>query len=305
MPSLQSVSVACIGLGRMGSGIARNIQKTGCRLTVYNRTGEKAQPLVAAGAALARTPREAASAADFVVSNLMDDISVLGAVTGPDGLLAGMRSGAVHIGTTTISPKLSTRLAALHAEQGSQYVAGPVAGRPDAAAAGRLFTFLGGRPDVIERSRPVIEAYAPQVFVLGEDPAVAMSMKLAGNFFIAALLELFGEMYVFAEKRGVDSAFLTQLFKGFMPASQEYLERISARKFDHAGFTLEGGLKDVALVLEAAGEVNVPLPSAGLVRDAILAAQARGMGQLDWSCMTEIARLNAGQELRPMETQQR
>jgi 3-hydroxyisobutyrate dehydrogenase-like beta-hydroxyacid dehydrogenase len=294
--SLQTISVASIGLGRMGSGIARNLQKSGCLLTVYNRTAEKAQPLVAAGAKLARTPCEAAAGAEFVITNLMDDESVLGAVAGPVGILAGMRAGAVHIGTTTISPGLSTRLAGMHGAQGSHYVAAPVAGRPDAAAAGKLFTFLGGQPEAIERSRPVIEAYAPQMFGLGEDPAVAMSMKLASNFFIAALLDLIGQMYVFAESRGVDPAFITGLFKNFMPASQEYLERISARRFDDPGFTLDGGLKDVGLVLEAAGEVKVPLPYASMVRDRLLAAQARGMGQLDWSCLTEIGRLNAGQD---------
>ncbi len=299
MGPLSSYSVACIGLGRMGSGIAKNIQKTGCSLTVYNRTAEKAQPLVAAGASLARTPREAAAAVDFAITNLMDDASVLNAVTGPDGILAGMRPGAIHIGTTTISPKLSTRLAAMHAEQGSRYIAGPVAGRPDAAVAGRLITFLGGRREDIERSRPVIEAYAPQIFVIGEDPAVAMSMKLAGNFFVAALVELIGQMYVFAEKRGVDTAFITQLFLGRMPMAQEYIERISSRRFDDAGFTLDAGLKDVSLMLEAAGEVNMPLPFASLLRDDILAAQARGMGQLDWSCVTEITRLNAGETLPP------
>src|SRR5215472_1832141 len=256
----------------MGSGIAKNIQKTGCRLTVYNRTPEKAQPFVSAGASLARTPREAAAAADFVVTNLMDDASVLGAVPGPDGILAGMRPGGTHIGTTTISPRLSAQLAAMHAEQGSRYVAGPVAGRPDAAAAGRLITFLGGHREDIERSRPVIEAYAPQAYLIAEDPAVAMSMKLTGNFFVAALVELIGETYVFAEKRGVDTAFVTQLFKNFIPGAQEYLERISGRKFDHAGFTLDAGLKDVSLVLEAAGEVHVPVPVASIIRDAVLAA---------------------------------
>ena len=304
MASLPSLSVACIGLGRMGSGIAGNIQKTGCRLTVYNRTAEKAQPLVAAGALLARTPREAAAAADFVVTNLMDDASVTVTVQGPDGVLAGMRPGAVHIGTTTISPRLSTQLAGMHTEQGSRYIAAPVAGRPDAAAAARLFTFLGGRAEDIERSRPVIEAYAPQVFVMGEDPAVAMSIKLAGNFFIAALVELIGQTYVFAEKRGVDSTIVTQLFKGFIPGAHEYLERISGRRFDQPGFTLDAGLKDVSLVLEAAGEVQVPLPCASLVRNSILAAQSLGMGQLDWSCMTEIARLNAGQALPSSERDQ-
>jgi 3-hydroxyisobutyrate dehydrogenase-like beta-hydroxyacid dehydrogenase len=183
----------------------------------------------------------------------------------------------------------------MHAANGSHYVAAPVAGRPDAAAAGRLFSFVGGKPEAVERSRPVIASYAPQIFVLGEDPAVAMSMKLAANFFIAALLDLIGQMYVFAEKRGVDPAFITGLFKNFMPASQEYLERISLRRFDQAGFTLDGGRKDVDLVLEAAREVNVPLPSATLARDKIIEAQERGMGQLDWSCLTEITRRRAGE----------
>src|SRR5580693_3769179 len=110
-----SVSVACIGLGRMGSGIARNIQKAGFPLTVYNRTKEKMKPLVEAGATAANTPREAVAGADIVVTNLMDDASVLGAAVGENGIFAGMRAGAIHIGTTTISPSLSTKLAELHA----------------------------------------------------------------------------------------------------------------------------------------------------------------------------------------------
>ena len=176
-----SLTVACVGLGRMGSGIARNILNAGFTLTVYNRTTEKMKSLVEAGAKPARTPREAAADADVVVTNLMDDASVLGAVSGVDGILAGLRPGAIHIGTTTISPSLSTRLAALHAEHGSHYVAGPVAGRPDAAAAGKLFTFVAGKSEWIERCRPVIDAYANRIIPMGEDPAIAMSMKLVGN----------------------------------------------------------------------------------------------------------------------------
>lgn len=291
--SLQTISVAAIGLGRMDSGIARNIQKSGCRLTVYNRTAEKAQPLVAAGAKLARTPCEAAAGAEFVITNLDGRRGrARRCHWSPTG--SSLASVPVRriIGTTTISPGLSTQLAGMHGAQGSHYVASSVAGRPDAA--GRLFSFLGGQPEAIERSRPIIEAYSPQMFILGEDPAVAMSMKLASNFFIAALLDLIGQMYVFAERRGVDPAFITGLFKNFMPASQQYLKRISARRFDDPGFKLDGGLKDVGLVLEAAGEVKVPLPFASMVRDKVLAAQARD-GSARLVVLTEIARLNAGQ----------
>ena len=291
-----SLSVACIGLGRMGSGIAHNIQKAGFRFTVYNRTAEKTKPFVAGGAMAARTPREAAAAADIVVTNLMDDASVIATLMGEDGILAGMRPGGVHIGTTTISPSVSTRLAQLHAAQGSHYVAAPVAGRPDAAAAGQLFTFVAGEPAAVERCQPVFKAYTRQIIPAGEDPAVAMSMKLTGNFFIAGLLELIGEAYVFAEQRGVDTGFLTNMFKSFLPISSEYVERISTRRFDDAGFALDAGLKDVSLVLAAAAEVHAPLPCASVVRDRLLAAQAHGMGQHDWSALTEMIRLDAGQK---------
>jgi 3-hydroxyisobutyrate dehydrogenase-like beta-hydroxyacid dehydrogenase len=290
------LSVACVGLGRMGTGIARNILNAGFPLAVYNRTAEKMTPLVQAGATAASTPREAAAAADVVVTNLMDDASVLGAVTGADGILAGLRPDAIHIGTTTISPSLSTRLAKMHAEQGSHYIAGPVAGRPDAAAAGKLFTFVAGKPEWLERAQPVMNAYANRIIVMGEDPAMAMSMKLVGNFMVASLIELIGEAYVFAECRGVDPSIVTGMFKQFMPAASEYVDRISARDFDRAGFTLDGGLKDVTLILEAAAEVHAPLSYASVIRDKLLAAQARGLGGMDWSAMTETSRQDAGQK---------
>ena len=291
-----NLSVACVGLGRMGSGIARNIRNAGFPLVVYNRTAEKMTPLVQAGATAASTPREAAATADIVVTNLMDDASVLGAVTGADGILAGMRPDAIHIGTTTISPSLSTQLAKMHAERGSHYIAGPVAGRPDAAAAGKLFTFVAGKPEWIERAQPVMNAYANRIIPMGEDPATAMSMKLVGNFMVASLIELIGEAYVFAECRGVDPSILTGMFKQFFPAASEYVDRISTRDFDRAGFTLNGGLKDITLILQAAAEVHAPLSYASVVRDKLLAAQARGLGELDWSAMTETSRQNAGQK---------
>jgi 3-hydroxyisobutyrate dehydrogenase-like beta-hydroxyacid dehydrogenase len=291
-----NLSVACIGLGRMGSGIARNIQNAGFRLTVFNRTTEKMKPLVEAGATAASTPREAAAAADILVTNLMDDASVLGAMSGENGILAGMCPDAIHIGTTTISPSLSTRLGELHAAQGSHYIAGPVAGRPDAAAAGKLFTFVAGKPEWLERCRPVMDAYANRIIPMGEDPAIAMSTKLVGNFMVASLIELIGEAYVFAECRGVDPSILTAMFKQYMPAAAEYVDRICMRDFGRAGFTLDGGTKDVTLILQAAAEVHAPLSYASVVRDKCLAAQARGMGDMDWSVMTETSRFDAGQK---------
>lgn len=290
-----NISVACIGLGRMGAGMAHNVQRAGFRLIVHNRTREKTQPFVASGAAFAGTPREAAQAADVVVTSLMDDASVLEAVNGADGILAGVRPGAVHVGTTTTSPNLSTRLEELHAARGSEYVAAHVLGRPDAAAAGKLITLLAGKPKAIERARPVIDAYSARVIVLGEDPALASNMKLVGNFFLAGLLEVIGEAFAFAESRGVLAPF-SEMLKAFLPGSEEYVDRIRSCDFDRAGFTLDAGLKDIRLILDAAAEVHVPLPCASLIRDKCIAAQARGLNQRDWSVFTAISRLDAGRD---------
>jgi 3-hydroxyisobutyrate dehydrogenase-like beta-hydroxyacid dehydrogenase len=290
---LEDLTVACIGLGRMGAGIAKNVQASGCRFAVYNRTPEKMQPFAAAGAEAARTAREAACKADLVITSLMDDRSVFDTLSGDDGILAGMQRGAIHIGTSTISPTASTRIAQLHDQHGSHYLAAPVAGRPDAAGAGRLFTFVAGKPEIVERARPVLEKYTQMIVPLGEDPAAAASLKLALNFFAASLLEIIGQAFAFAEKRGVLDP-MTNMLKGFLPPMVEYVDRIATRNYKQPGFTLDAGLKDVGLILEAAGEVHVPLPFASVIRDKCLAAQAYGFSQQDWCSFTEIARLEAG-----------
>jgi 3-hydroxyisobutyrate dehydrogenase-like beta-hydroxyacid dehydrogenase len=295
--SLNNLTIACLGLGRMGAGIARNIQASGCRLVVYNRTPEKMQLFVVAGAKAARTAREASSSADIVITSLMDDQSVIDTLSGEDGMLAGIRPGAIHIGTSTISPGCSVRCAELHSGNGSHYLAAPVAGRPDAAAAGKLFTFVAGDSDVIERSRPVMQTYTQNIIVLGPDPAAAASIKLAINFFAASLLEAMGQAFAFAEKRGVLVP-MTDLLKGFLPMMGEYIDRIANRQYTQPGFTLDAGLKDVGLMLSAAGEVHVPLPLASMIRDKCLAAQAHGLSHQDWCSFTEIARLEAGQPAR-------
>lgn len=299
--STTSLSVACIGLGRIGGGIARNIQASGRRLAVYNRNPQKTQSFVAAGATKASSPREAAATADIVVTCLMDDQSVLENVKGDDGILAGLSPGGIHIGTSTVSPKASAQLAELHASHGSHYVSAPVVGRPDAAAAGKLITFVAGKSEAVERCRPIIETYAAKVIILGEDHAAAPSLKLVVNFFGASLLELMGQAFVFAEKRGVKPELVGEMFKGLLqhPAMPVYMDKIRTGNFDDdIGFTLDGGLKDVKLILDAASEVNVPLPYASLIRDKCITAQAYGMGQRDWSCFTEVTRINAGENAR-------
>jgi 3-hydroxyisobutyrate dehydrogenase-like beta-hydroxyacid dehydrogenase len=294
------LSVACLGLGRIGAGIAQSVHRAGHALIVYNRSPEKTQAFAASGAAVAHSPREAAARADIVLTCLMDDASVRENLNGDNGILAGIRQGAIHIGTSTVTPKATTEFADAHAKRGSHYIAATFAGHPDHAAAGKLISFVAGPADIIERCRPVLDAYTGRLILIGETPALAASFKLTVNFFAACLLETMGEAFIFAEKQGLNLETVSGMLKELLqhPAMPRYLDKIRTRNFEEVlGSTLDGvGSKDLRLILETAGEAQTPLPIASLVRDKILAAQARGLGEFDWSVFTEIARLNAGQE---------
>jgi len=291
--------VAVIGLGKMGSGMAQNIQKAGFPLTVYNRTAAKTQPFVAAGATAADSPREAAAAADIVLTSLLDDRSVINMLSADDGILAGLPADSIHLSTTTISPAASAQLSQMHRDHGSHYVATNVLGRPDNAAIGMLDALVAGDADSIARCRPIIESFTNTIVVMGEKAESAARMKLIINFFLSGLIETMGETYVFAEKYGIDlkivkHLMLDQVFPN--PALREYAERIRTRHYTEAGATLSTAIKDLNLILAEAGSVNTPLPIANLVRDRILTANARGQGELDWCVSTEANRLAAGLE---------
>lgn len=288
--------LAFIGLGRMGAAIARNLLKAGFPLSVYNRTAAKMQPLIDGGATGAHSPREAVAGADVVVTSLMGDQSVLDAATGADGVLAGLKRGAIHIGTSTVSPDCATRLAELHAAHGSTYIAGPVVGRPDAAEAGQLQTFVAGEAQAIARCERIFAAYAGATFNLGTEPRLANSMKLVVNYVLMALVELMGQVYAFGERSGIDLQLINMMLASIVapPALKEYATRVRTRDFEPAGFELIAGLKDVELVLQASTDTRVALPYASTVRDKLLAAVAHGMERKDWSSIYEITRMMAG-----------
>lgn len=294
----ENAIVAAIGLGRMGGAIARNICRAGFEVRVFNRTPAKAEPFVALGATAAASPAEAACDADVVVTNLLDDASVLEYLTREDGVLAGMKAGAVHVGTTTVSPGFATEAARLHAEAGSHYVAGPVVGRPEQAEAGELLTVVAGEEEAIEAARPVLEAYTSSIMSVGETHADANSVKLAINYFSISLVELMGELYAFAEKSGIGVERMRDLVQWLLkhPAFVSYSENIAARRFEPAGFSLRAGHKDVQLMLEASVDVRAPLKYGSLIRDKLITALARGMDELDWSAIYEITRSEAGLE---------
>ena len=291
-PSPDKSPVAFLGLGKMGLAMATNLQKAGYPLVVWNRSAEKARPLVAAGASLAESPTAAARAADIVISSLADDASLRAVVSGPDGVLAGLRPGAIHVGTSTVSPGLSDALAEQHAAVGGRYLAGPVVGRVPAAEAAQLVTFVAGDADAIETARAVITTYAPRMLVVGERQSQASVAKLIANFLGASGMDLIGQSLAWAEKSGLPPGLVPQLLATFFgnPGTREYITKIGERDFDNVGFTAAGGLKDVNLMLAAAHDVNQRLTSAEALRAKLDAAIARGWRDKDWSCFTDIDR---------------
>jgi 3-hydroxyisobutyrate dehydrogenase-like beta-hydroxyacid dehydrogenase len=288
-------SVAFIGLGKMGSAMAAHVLDAGFELTVYNRTPTKAEPLVARGARPAPSPKQAAAAADAVVTNLMDDASVRAVTDGAEGLLAGLRPGSIHVGTTTNSPALATELARSHAARGCHYLAAPVLGRPDAAAARKLVTLAAGSPEAVERCKPLLESWSAAVTQFGDDPAVASSAKLCLNYFVVSLIDVIGEVFALADKSGVATEKINGFFQMMLahPGLKAYAARIAERDFRDVGFELAGGLKDGNLILDAARAAGVPLGHAEVVCDKFREAVASGMGSEDWAAVTEITRRRA------------
>ena len=284
------MKVGFIGLGAMGSAMASNLQAAGHALTVWNRTPEATAPLVSLGAKAARTADRAAQG-EVLCSMLANDAAVC-AVFLDSGLLDAMDAGTVHVNHATISVALAEELVAEHEQRGLGYVAAPVFGRPDAAAAAQLNMLVAGKTTAVERVRPVLEAMAARLWPLGEAPQRATVAKIAGNFMLAAAIESMAEATALTRAHGVSAAdFLDVMTQTLFaaPAYQGYGKLIAEQRFKPAGFTLPLGLKDVGLALAAGEAARVPLPFAGVLRDSLLEALAGGDAELDWSALSLVA----------------
>ncbi|GGP17934.1 NAD(P)-dependent oxidoreductase [Silvimonas iriomotensis] len=291
------MKVGLIGLGSMGVGIAHNILRAGHSLTVFNRSKEKAAPLLAEGAAWADSPRALAAGQDAVLTMVADDNALQAVTLGEDGLLAGLAQNAVHISMSTVSQALVASLAAAHARHGSGLVSAPVFGRPDAAAAGKLFVAAAGKPAHIDQVRPVLEAVGQKLFEVGDQPEQAAVVKLIGNFLISCVIEGLGEGAALAEKTGVAPEKLMEVLTGTIfgaPVYQIYGKLITTGGYKNPGFALPLGAKDNRLVLQAAEAHNVPLPFASVVRDRFVRGMAQGLAGADWSAIASLAREDAG-----------
>jgi 3-hydroxyisobutyrate dehydrogenase-like beta-hydroxyacid dehydrogenase len=288
--------IGFVGLGKMGSGIAANLQRAGHELTVYNRSVDKAEPFTKAGAHLAKSPREAAKNAEAVFTMLSNDQAVRSVVFGDEGIASGLQNGAVHISSSTISVAFSRELADKHRNHGQQYVAAPVFGRPDAAANKKLIVVAAGEESTVERLLPVFEAIGRRTFLAGPEAWNANAFKLCGNFMISSVLETFSEAFTTLRKAGLNHReFLDVMIELFgSPVYQNYGRTIAEQKYEPSGFDLQLGLKDIRQVIEFAQELPSPMPLASLLRDHFASGVANGQGSMDWSSIERVVARSAG-----------
>ncbi|MBV8096394.1 MAG: NAD(P)-dependent oxidoreductase [Acetobacteraceae bacterium] len=290
------MKIGFIGLGNMGHGMARNLLKAGHQVLVYNRTRSRAEALAPDGAQVADSPA-AACAAEAVVTMLADDAAVESVVFGGGGVLSALGRGGIHISMSTISVAFSDRLAETHRNAGHGYVAAPVFGRPDAAAAGQLVVIAAGPEQEVRRCEPLFDAVGQKTFYIGEKPSSANLVKLSGNFLIASVLESLGEAFALVRKGGIDPHRYVEILTGTLfsaPVYKIYGSIIADQKYEPAGFKMALGLKDVRLALAAADALAVPMPVASVVRDHFLAGLAQGEGDSDWAGLARLCARNAG-----------
>jgi 3-hydroxyisobutyrate dehydrogenase-like beta-hydroxyacid dehydrogenase len=290
------MKVGFIGLGNMGSGMAASLLKAGHELAVYNRTPDKAKPLVEKGARKAASVADACKG-DVVITMLADDAAVENLVFADPGILNSLSKGAIHVSASTISVALADKLTAEHAKRGQRFVSAPVFGRPEAAAAAKLFIVVAGASDAADTCMPLFEAMGQKTFRFGEKASNANLVKITGNFMISSTIETLSEAMALVAKGGLDQhqylEFLTAtLFNA--PIYKTYGTLIADKKFKPAGFAAPLGLKDARLALTAGESLRVPLPLANLVRDRFLRLLARGDETIDWSAISMLAAEDAG-----------
>jgi 3-hydroxyisobutyrate dehydrogenase-like beta-hydroxyacid dehydrogenase len=296
------MQIGFIGLGSMGSAVARNLIAADHTLHVFNRNPAAAESLRDAGAYVAATPAQAARPAEVIFTMVADDDAVNAVTLGPAGLLAGLRPGALHVSMSTISVAAARDLTSRHRDADIGFVSAPVFGRPDAAAARKLFVMAAGSDKDLKVAVPLLEQVGQSVGIVGADPAQANLVKLIGNFMLSVVLETLGEACAVSGKAGIDPMHLIDLLTSAhfnSPPYSIYGRLIASQRFEPAGFSLPLGQKDNRLMLAAAEALGVPLPLASMVRDRFLAARTHGAGDgHDWSAIALCAFAEAGLDAR-------
>jgi len=290
------MQIGFIGLGSLGTPIAMNILESGHTLHVYNRTVSKAKPLADKGATVSQSVTALAKECDIVFTIVSDDAALKEISGGANGLVKNMKPGSIHVSMSTILPRTAEEISILHNEQKQHYLASPVFGRPEAAAAKKLNFAISGPEKIRTKIEPLLkDAGAAGVWHFGDNITAANTVKLCGNFLIAGALEAIGESVNLADASGVKpqemwNMFLQTIFNA--PVYHNYSNIILNKKFEPAAFTARLGLKDLNLVLQQADAAKQEMPLANLVKDRMQRLVNSGKGEIDWSAVSTAVEKN-------------
>jgi 3-hydroxyisobutyrate dehydrogenase-like beta-hydroxyacid dehydrogenase len=290
------MNIGFIGLGSMGRAIVANILKAGHQVRVWNRSPEPAKQLAAQGAQVVQTPEEAFKG-DAVLSMLADD-QALRAVLLERGVLASGPKGLIHVNLSTISVAFAEELTTQHKAHGVSYIAAPVLGRPDVAAAGKLTILAAGPSADIDRVQVLFDVIGQRTWRVGETPAHANVIKLAANILLTCAVEALGETSALVAAYGVKPNDLIEIVANSIfpgPVYQGYGKLMVENRYEPPAFKAVLGLKDVRLALAAGDGKATPLPLASVVRDSLLEAIAHGEGDKDLAVLGRVAARRAGQ----------
>lgn len=271
--------IGFIGLGIMGRGMTHNLLKAGQSVMVWNRTASRMDEFAAAGAQTASSPAELAAHCDVILICVSDTPDVEAVLFGENGVSAGIKSGALVVDHSTISPQKTVEMAKQLNAQGVRYLDAPVSGGSEGAKNGTLSIMVGGEAADFERVLPILQAYGKTITLVGAQGAGQMA-KLVNQILVVVNQLAASEALLFAQAGGLDLAKTIDAVKGGAAGSWMFANRgpqMIVRDF-RPGFTIDLQQKDLRLVLEAADEMGIPLLATGMVFQMYRTLQAQGLG---------------------------
>ncbi len=281
--------VGFIGLGIMGRPMAGHLVSAGYEVAVWNRTRSKAADLVKAGARWAESPKEVAARSDVTITMVADTPDVLEVILGADGILEGIRPGAIVVDMSTISPAATREIARRLAEKGAEMLDAPVSGGEKGAIEGTLSIMVGGKPEVFERVLPIFQRMGRNIVHLGDHGAGQVT-KACNQLVLSLTILGVAEALTLARKAGVDPAKVrAALLGGF--ANSRVLEVHGQRMLDgkfEPGFRTRLYHKDMGIVMDTGRALGMPLLGAGLAAQLYQVAMARGFGEMDYSVLARV-----------------
>lgn len=283
--------LAFIGLGAMGSRLARRLLDAGFTVTGYNRTPDKARALAAAGLRLAATPREAAAAADVVFTMVTDDEALRAVILGADGALAGLRPGATLVEMSTVSPAVTREIGEAVAAGGATMVDAPVSGSTVSVEQGVASVQVGGDAAVVEKVKPYLVAMGPNGVTHVGALGIAKAMKVATNLGVAVQILAFCEAVALAEKSGIPREAAVDALMRSVIASPLVKYRgpfVIGKMAEHVAFPVPMIMKDLQLALDQGRAVGVPLPTTALTQQFLSMANAIGLGEQDFAIVFDV-----------------